>query len=362
MATFGRMTIDIRSDTVTRPSPEMRRAIAEAEVGDDVLDGDPTTRRLEVLVAQLLGKEQALFCPSGTMANQVAIWTLGEPGTEMLVDANAHIVDREMAGAAALSGVQLRLVVGDGPMMDAGSLDRAFRPGSRYTPRPSLVCLENTHNSAGGRVTPVAGLKAMSDLARRNNCMVHLDGARLWNAAAATGNTLADFASVADTVMVSFSKGLGAPVGAAIAGSVELMARAKEARARFGGAMRQSGVLAAAALYGITHNLTRLQEDHDKATEFASIVDHAIAASVVPPESNIVMIDLAPGLAAGDIVRRAEEAGVLISQWTPSRVRCVMHLDVTLDDVREAALAVRVALDEAWRAMGDTSEWPAEVP
>ena len=354
------MTIDVRSDTVTTPSAAMRLAIAQAEVGDDVLDGDPTTRRLEERVAQLLGKEQALFFPSGTMANQAAIWVLSERGTEIFADENSHIVEREMAGAAALSGVQVRAVIDDGPMMDAASLDRSFRPASRFAPRPSLVCLENTHNSGGGLVTPLAGLKAMCEVARRRGCRVHLDGARLWNASAATGTPLAEFAAPADTVMVSFSKGLGAPVGGALAGSSETITLAREARTRFGGAMRQSGVLAAGALYGLDHNMSRLAEDHDTAAEFAAIVDRAIAASVVPPETNIVMIDLAPGLAAADIVRRAEDAGVLVSQWTPTRVRCVMHLDVSLDDAKRAAELVRTALDEAWRAMGDTSEWPAQ--
>jgi threonine aldolase len=354
------MPIDIRSDTVTKPSPAMRRAIADADVGDDVLDGDPTTKRLEARVAELLGKEQALFFPSGTMANQTAIWVLSEPGTEIFADENSHIVDREMVGAAALSGVQVRMVIDDGPMMDAASLERSFRPPSRFTPRASLVCLENTHNSAGGLVTPLAGLKAMSEVARRRGCHVHLDGARLWNASAAT--SLADFAAPVDTVMVSFSKGLGAPVGGALAGTAETIGLAREARARFGGAMRQSGVLAAAALYGLEHNMSRLPEDHDKATEFAAIVDRAIAASVVPPETNIVMVDLAPGLAAADIVRRAQDAGVLVSLWTPTRVRCVLHLDVSLEDAKRAAEIVRSALDEAWRAMGDTSEWPALTP
>ncbi|MFN8581510.1 MAG: GntG family PLP-dependent aldolase [Gemmatimonadaceae bacterium] len=356
------MKIDIRSDTVTRPSAEMRRAIAEAEVGDDVLDGDPTTRRLEGRVAELLGKEQALFFPSGTMANQAAIWALSEPGTEMLVDANAHIVDREMAGSAALAGVQIRVVTGEGPMMDASQLERTFRQPSRFLPKPSLVCLENTHNSAGGLVTPLAGMEAMSQVARRHGCAVHLDGARLWNAAVAAGTPLSAFAATADTVMVSFSKGLGAPVGAALAGSEETMARVRVARTRFGGGLRQSGVLAAAALYGVEHNIERLAEDHDKAAEFAAIVDRAIAASVEPPVTNIVMVDLVPGLAAADIVRRAEDAGVLVSLWTPTRVRCVMHLDVSLEEARRAGELLRVALDEAWRAMGDTSEWPAQVP
>jgi len=353
------MPIDIRSDTVTKPSPDMRRAIAEAEVGDDFLDGDPTTRRLEARVAELLSKERALFFPSGTMANQCAIWTLGERGTEIYADFLSHINDWEMVGAAAVAGVQLRAVQGEGPMMNAQSLERAFRAPSSSAPRASLVCLENTHNGAGGLVTPLAGIKAMHDVARNHGCAVHLDGARLWNASAASGTPLHEFAQYADTVMVSFSKGLGAPVGAALAGSDELMTRADEHRKRLGGVMRQSGIVTAAALYGVEHNRERLPEDHEKAMNFFLTVDRAIAATAVPPDTNIVMIDLTPGLSAHDVVRRVAEHGVKVGVWTPTRVRAVMHLDVSPAQVEEAAQGVLAGLDEAWRALGDTSEWPA---
>ncbi|MCC6318710.1 MAG: aminotransferase class I/II-fold pyridoxal phosphate-dependent enzyme [Gemmatimonadaceae bacterium] len=352
--------IDIRSDTVTRPSPGMRQAIATAEVGDDYLDGDPTTRRLEVRVAELLGKEKGLFFPSGTMANQTAVWTLSEPGTEVYADLNAHLVDREMVAAAVIAGVQMRTVQGEGPMMDSGSLERVFRPASPFSPRASLVCLENTHNGAGGLVTPLAGIKAMHDVARAKGCAVFLDGARLWNASAATGTSLRDFARYADLVMVSFAKGLGAPAGAALVGDEELIDRANEHRKRLGGVMRQSGILAAGALYGLEHNVGRLSEDHANAARFAEKVDHAIAATVVPPETNIVMIDLAPGLSAHDVARRAREDGVLVGAWTPSRVRAVLHLDARGEDVDRAGEVVLSALDESWRALGDTSEWPAQ--
>ncbi|MGQ0649818.1 MAG: threonine aldolase family protein [Gemmatimonadaceae bacterium] len=353
--------IDIRSDTVTRPSAAMRRAIAEAEVGDDVLDGDPTTGRLEARVAELLGKEKGLFFPSGTMANQAAIWALSEPGTEIYADLNSHIVDREMVAAAAIAGVQVRTVTGEGPVMDASSLEKTFRPASPFSPRASLVCLENTHNSAGGLVTPLGGIRAMHDVARSRGCNVHLDGARLWNASAATGTAPREFARFADLVLVSFSKGLGAPAGAALAGDGDLIDRANEQRKRLGGVMRQSGILGAAALFGLEHNLARLLDDHANAARFAATVDRAIAATVVPPDSNIVMIDLAPGLSAHDVARRAKEDGVLIAAWTPTRVRAVMHLDVSEADADRAAEAVLSALDEAWRAQGDTSEWPTQV-
>ncbi|MBC7896357.1 MAG: aminotransferase class I/II-fold pyridoxal phosphate-dependent enzyme [Cytophagaceae bacterium] len=337
----------------------MREAIANAEVGDDYLDGDPTTRRLEERVADLLGKEKGLFFPSGTMANQTAIWALSEPGTEIYADLNSHIVDWEMVAAAMISGVQVRTVQGEGPMMDAVALERTFRPPSPSAPQASLVCLENTHNGAGGLVTPLAGIKAMHDVARAKGCAVLLDGARLWNASAATGTSLRDFARYADMVMVSFSKGLGAPAGAALVGDEELVDRANGHRKRLGGVMRQSGILSAGALYGLERNLGRLSEDHVKAARFAEIVDHAIAATVVPPETNIVMIDLAPGLSAHDVARRAREDGVLVGAWTPSRVRAVLHLDANAGDVERAGEVVLSALDESWRALGDTSEWPA---
>lgn len=355
------MPIDLRSDTVTKPTPAMRRAMAEAEVGDDYLDGDPTMRRLEARVAEMLGQERAIFFPSGTMANQSAIWALSEPGTEIYADAGSHIVDLELAGAAALSGVQIRTVVGEGPMMDATSLAKAFRPPNPYVPRATLVCIEDTHNGAGGLVTPVSGLRAMHEVARAHGCRVHLDGARLWNASVATGLPVADFARWADTVMVSFSKGLGAPAGAALAGPANLIERANEARRRLGGVMRQSGILAAAANYALDHHFDRLAEDHARAADFAHIVDGAIAATVVPPETNIVMVDLAPGLEATTVAREVARQGVLIGVWSTSRLRIVLHLDVDDDDVRNAALVLLDALDEAWRELGDTSDWPTVV-
>src|SRR3982751_6594633 len=211
-----RPLIDLRPATVPRPTPAMRRAMADAEVGDDVLDGDPTVRRLEARVAEMLGKEAALFFPSGTMANQTAVWVHTTPGTEALLDANAHIIHWEMAGAAALWGVQVRGVpAGDGRLvMSADDLVRAIRPPSIHAPATSLVCVENTHNGAGGKVTPLAQLRAPREVADASGLPVHMDGARLWNASAATRAPLADFARCADTVMLSFSKGLGCPVGA----------------------------------------------------------------------------------------------------------------------------------------------------
>jgi threonine aldolase len=338
------MRIDLRSDTVTKPTPAMRRAIAEAEVGDDVLDGDPTAKRLERRVAELLGKEAALFFPSGTMANQAAVWLLSRPGTEILLDAGAHILHYEMAGAAALSGVQVRPVSGS-PIMDATTLTAAIRPRSPHVPRASLVCLENTHNGAGGRVTSLPEMREIARVARANDLPVHLDGARLWNAAVASGETLAALSSVAATVMVSFSKGLGCPIGAALAGPRDMIAEAWSVRKRFGGGMRQSGILAAAALYALDVHLPRIAEDHATARVYASIVDGVAGARVVPPETNIVMLDLPPSLDAFSVVAEAARHEVLLTPWSATRIRAVTHLDVGESAVRMAGNIVREVLE-----------------
>jgi len=335
--------IDIRSDTVTKPTPAMRRAMAEAEVGDDVLDGDPTVQRLEARVAAMLGKAQGLYFPTGTMANQAALWLLGESGTEVYCHDDSHIVNWEIAGTAALAGLQVRLVRG-GPMMDADALRAAFRPYSVHAPRASLVCAENTHNGAGGMVTSLDRLRAIQEVAASQGLPLHLDGARLWNAHVATGTPLADFAACAATVMVSFSKGLGAPVGACLVGDAGPMKRAREVRKRFGGGMRQSGILAAAALHGLDHHLPRLHEDHARARQLAAALVNVPGVSVVPPDTNIVMIDLLAGQTAMQVVERAHAAGLLVTMWNATRVRCVLHLDIDDAALRRASAVLAEVL------------------
>ena len=339
------MPIDLRSDTVTRPTAAMRQAIAVADVGDDHLDGDPTTRRLEARVAELLGKEAALFFPTGTMANQSAIAVHSVPGTEMLVDGDAHVVNLTGAGIAALTGVQPRFIVPSGRTWDARDLERAVRPPSRYAPRPSLVSIENTHNGAGGVVTPLESLRDISRVARAVGIPLHLDGARLWNVEAATGVVVADYAACADTVMVSFSKGLGAPVGAALAGPSRLIDAAWTFRKRFGGALRQSGIIAAGALFGLEHHRDRLVEDHANATRFAKTVAECTTVNVVSPDTNIVMVDVRSPLTAADVARAAAARGLLVSVWTSTRIRVVTHLDVTPAQVDEAATILREVLE-----------------
>ncbi|MCC7055077.1 MAG: hypothetical protein IT355_17520 [Gemmatimonadaceae bacterium] len=339
--------IDLRSDTVSRPTAAMRAAMANAEVGDDVLEGDPTVRALEEDVARRLGMESALYFPSGTMANQTAIWLHAEPGTEALCDARAHVYDWEGAGAAVLRGVQLRPVTAAGETIRAADVERGLRAPSRYAPRATLLCLENTHNGAGGAVTPLPDLLALGECGRAAGLKVHLDGARLWNAHIATGTPLADFARVADTVMVSFSKGLGAPVGAALVGTAALMRAGWEVRKRLGGGMRQAGIIAAGALHGVQHHLQRLQEDHANAATFAAAVAGAGGARPVAPDTNIVMIDLRSGQRSADVVAAALRDGVALSGWSATRVRAVFHLDVSSADAAAAGAVVARALASA---------------
>lgn len=344
---IAKRRIDLRSDTVTRPSPGMRQAIAAAEVGDDVLDGDPTVGRLEQRVAAMLGMDWALYCPTGTMANQIALGLVTRPGTELYIDPNAHIVDLEMAGTALFWGVQIRPIAKRGLVIDADDLTRMIRPPGKDAMRASALAIENSHNSAGGVVTSVADTAALAAVARLHGLKVHLDGARLWNAAAALGCALAELAAPVDTVTVSFSKGLGAPVGACVAGRGMARDSAVESRRRFGGGMRQSGIIAAAALYGLDHNLGRLADDHAQAKAFASAVDGKGGARVVPPDSNIVMIDLPGHGDAFALAAAIATDGVLVAPWLARRIRAVMHLDASPDEVAHAASVVARHLERS---------------
>jgi threonine aldolase len=339
--------IDLRSDTVTRPSPAMRAAMAAAEVGDDVLDGDPTTRRLEAQVAERLGKERALFFPSGTMANQAAVAAWTRPGTELYVDADAHLVHWELAGVAALAGVQIRPVAGrDGRPYRAADLLGALRDNP-FHPQATLVAVENTHNGSGGTLYAADEVAAIAEVAKARGLPLHCDGARLWNAAVAQGVSPAELAAPCDSVMVSFSKGLGAPVGACLAGPASLIARAHEVRKRLGGGMRQSGILAAAALLGLEDHETQLREDHRWAGAFAAGVAVVPGVRVVAPETNIVMVDLPPGLEGPAVAAAAKAQGVLLSAWSRTRVRAVFHRDVRPEQVGEAVAVVTALLSGA---------------
>ncbi|HUH11953.1 MAG TPA: GntG family PLP-dependent aldolase [Longimicrobiales bacterium] len=333
--------LDLRSDTVTRPTAGMRDAIARAEVGDDALGDDPTVRALEARVAELLGKDAALLFPSGIMANLTAMLAHTEPGSEAVAERSAHVVDWEDCGAAHFGGVQLRTVQGDGGLLDPDAVRAAIRPAGPHHPRTRLLCVENTHNAAGGRILPLERLRALRAVAAEHEVAVHLDGARLWNAAAATGVPLTDWGSEADTVMVTLSKGLGCPVGSMLAVPAALEARARRLRRRLGGGMRQSGVLAAAGLYALEHHRERLTEDHARARALADACEGLPGVRVVPPETNIVMLELADAPAVAAALR---ERGVLTSVFTPTRLRAVTHLDVGDDGVARAARALAEVL------------------
>jgi threonine aldolase len=330
--------IDLRSDTVTKPSSEMRRAMAEAEVGDDVLDRDPTTSRLERRVAELLGMDDALFFPSGTQANQTAIALLTRPGTELLVDANAHLVHYELAGVAANWGVQIRPIPTADGILTGPLVRDALRPASPHVPRVAAVAAENTHNAAGGTVMTVEVMASVAAAARGAGLPLHLDGARLWNAATALAVPMSRLAAGATTVMVSFSKGLGCPVGSCLAIPANDRSRAWEIRKRLGGGMRQSGVLAAAALWALDNNVTRLEEDHANARLLAERVGECRALRTGSPQSNVVMMDLTREADTAEAaVANLARAGVLVVPFGPKRLRAVTHLDVTRSDVERAS-------------------------
>ncbi|HKO53197.1 MAG TPA: low-specificity L-threonine aldolase [Polyangiaceae bacterium] len=326
---------DLRSDTLTKPSLAMRAAMASAEVGDDVYGEDPTVLRLETQVARLLGKESALFVPSGTMANQIALLVHTRRGDEVVVGEGTHCMHFEGGAAAAWAGVQFA-VVGRGGLFSAEDALGAIRPVAEHLPQSTLIVVENTHNLSGGRVFPQAESERLAEAARTRGLALHMDGARLWNAAVATGMTPAALAAPFDTLSVCFSKGLGAPVGSAFVGSQEQVRQARRFRKMLGGAMRQSGILAAAALHALEHNRERLAQDHAAARGFAARLQGIAGVELAPPETNIVLLKL-PGADASKIAQCAAERGVLIHAMGPSLLRAVTHLDISEQETLEAA-------------------------
>ena len=328
--------IDLRSDTVTRPTAAMRDAMARAEVGDDVLGDDPTARALEEEVAHITGKQAALFVPSGTMGNQLAIATQTRPGDDVIVGEGAHLVHYEAGAGAALSGVQFS-PAGRGGMYSADEMESAIRARAYVAPRTSLVCIENTHNRSGGRVWPPAQASAVAARARAVGLATHLDGARVWNASVASGADVRVLCGPFDTVSVCFSKGLGAPVGSAFCATTALVEEARRLRRRWGGAMRQVGVLAAAALHALAHHRSRLVEDHANALLLADKMGRVrgVRLDRAAVETNLVNLDLE--VAADAVARAAREAGVLVQATGPMRLRAVTHLDVSRADIDAAA-------------------------
>jgi threonine aldolase len=334
--------IDLRSDTVTRPTPAMREAMARAEVGDDVFGEDPSVNRLEAAAAVRVGKEAALFVPSGTMANQIAIAIHTRHGDSVLASQGAHILRYEAGGAAALSGVQIT-PIGSGGLFDADDVRAAVLPDTNVHFAPtSLLAAENTHNSSGGRVFPIAQLEAATAAARDAGLRTHLDGARLFNAEVASGIDAARWTTSFDTLSFCFSKGLGAPVGSVLCGSREAIAFGRRLRKRFGGGMRQAGILAAAASYALEHHVARMAADHANARRLAEGLQK-LGLPVDPwPETNMVMFRVADTLG---FARAAHQSGVLVIPLDPGRFRAVTHLDVSSDDVDEVIARLATLLD-----------------
>jgi len=336
--------IDLRSDTVTRPTPAMREAMMRAPLGDDVLGDDPTVIELERKFAALVGKERACFTPSGTMANQLAIRAQTEPGDEIIAHEDSHIVLYEGGAPAALSGCLVRTLRGARGQFSADDVIGAVRARNDHFPISKLVVIENTQNRGGGSVWPIDVVRAISAECRRRGLRLHLDGARLWNASVASGISMASYAREFDTVSCCFSKGLGAPVGSILAGEDTVIARARRFRKMFGGGMRQSGVLAAAAVHAMSHHVERLAEDHANARVFAEGVARVPGLRLDPempsrgPETNIVYVDLTPDapLDAATLCERLGSKGVLILATGARRIRAVTHLDVTREGVVRA--------------------------
>ena len=336
---------DLRSDTVTRPTPGMREAMAAAEVGDDVYGEDPTVDALEKHVAELLGHEQGLFTPTGSLANMLGVALLVAPGQELVCDTLAHVVRAEMGGHGALAGITTRTVASPRGRMDAEALLATATPDAGpYLVSTAAIAVENTHNFGGGTVQPLGELRRLREGATQAGIAVHLDGARLWNAHVATGVPLAEYGALADTVSVCLSKGLGAPVGSVLVSTKERIAQARILRKRYGAGMRQVGILAAAGRYALDHQLARLADDHAHARAIAGAVAEVLPSAVDPAdvETNIVVLDLAAaGRRAADVAAAAREQGVLVSALGPHMLRAVTHLD--LDDEAAATAATVLA-------------------
>jgi threonine aldolase len=328
--------IDLRSDTVTRPTPAMRRAMAEAEVGDDVYGEDPTVVRLQEKVAGLLGFEAALWMPSGTMANEVAIRILTRPGHEVLVEERSHVVQFELAGMAVLSGVVPRVARTDDGHIRAGDIHAARRPASYMRSGLGLVVLENTHNFAGGTVADAATMTEAIAAAHEAGVPVHVDGARLWNAAVALGGPLRSLVAGADTAMVTLSKGLCAPAGSVLVSTRARIEEARSVRKQLGGGMRQVGILAAAGLVGVETMVDRLSEDHAQAAVLAAALSSCRGVRLRPARTNIVVAELTQR-AAPDVVADLAGRGVLASAMDARMLRLVTHHDVSEEDCRRAA-------------------------
>jgi threonine aldolase len=339
--------IDLRSDTVTKPTPAMRKAMAEAEVGDDVYGEDPTVNALQEKVAKLLGKEAALFVPSGTMANQLSIKSHTQPGDEVIIEGSSHPYNFEGGAGAALSGIQFNCLKGVRGILDASQIEEAVRPADHHFPVTRLVCLENTHNRGGGSIYPLEKMADIYRLTKSKGLVLHLDGARLWNASVATGMKPDEYAQWADSVSVCLSKGLGAPIGSLVAGSQPFIHRVHRFRKMFGGGMRQVGIIAAAGIYALDHHFDRLKEDHQNAKRLAVGLKEFKGVSIDPKhvETNIIIFDVADtGMTASQVAEAMKKEAISIHAFGKTQIRLVTHLDVSSEDIERALKAFEKVL------------------
>lgn len=338
------MTVDLRSDTLTLPTPDMRRAMAEAEVGDDVFGEDPTLNALEARCAQLAGKEAAIFVPSGTMANAIACRVHTRPADEVILERGSHLYRYEAGGFAALNGVSVSLLDGKRGLLHPDQVPPAVRGSDIHEPSSRLLWLENTHNYGGGTCYPLSTLQEMRELAQKLGLAVHIDGARIWNALVKQGYDLKKAAAECDTMSFCFSKGLGCPVGSALVGSAAHITAARRARKLFGGGMRQAGILAAAALHALDHHVERLRDDHRRAQALATALSELPGLRVEPSETNMVFATVEhPRLSADDFVEQLGRAGVKLMALSPTRLRMVTHLGVDDSGIARTIEAFRAA-------------------
>ncbi len=333
--------IDLRSDTVTKPTDEMRKAMARADVGDDVYGEDPTVNRLQDMAANMLGKRFALFVPSGTMANQLAIRSQAQPGQEVIVESKSHIVRYEQGAAGALAGVQLHWIYGERGVMSAEQVEAAIRPNDPHSVTTALICIENTHNAGGGTIYPLSTIERIRTIAVRHRIPMHLDGARLFNAVAATTLPPTVYAQHFETVSICLSKGLGAPVGSLLlSNDQQVIDRARRFRRMYGGAMRQAGIVAAAGIYALERHVTRLKTDHEHAKKLARLLQQIPAVQIVPQhvETNIVIFDIIDEQRTPtELVAALKDHGVLINTLGGNTYRAVTHLNIAAKQIDEAA-------------------------
>lgn len=331
--------IDLRSDTVTRPSEAMRKAMYNAEVGDDVFKEDPTVNKLEEFAAEMLGKEASLYVSSGVMGNQICLNVLTNPGDEVICERDAHIFNYESGSPAALSGIQLFPIEGNYGVITSEQVEPIIRPASAYyMPRTKVIEVENTHNRGGGTIWPIKNISALKDLAKKYNLFYHLDGARIWNASVATGISVSEYASHFNSVSCCLSKGLGAPVGSIIAGSKDFIKEAYRVRKAWGGGMRQVGILAAAGLYALQNNVERLKEDHEKAKFLAERINANpnLVIDMQTVQTNILLFR-PKNISVEESISKCKDKGLLVSTGKVDLIRAITHLDVSFDDVKKAA-------------------------